>query len=107
MYKLSNKSAILFFDFNQPAGMHMNPENRWIILAESIPWDDLELMYADLFKSKTGNVAKPFRMALGALIVNLLHRLLRIHTFSTSLGFRDIRKHSRLMPLRLYCSESA
>lgn len=26
----------------------MNPENRWILLAESIPWDDLELMYADL-----------------------------------------------------------
>lgn len=69
MYKLSNKSAISFFDFNQPAGMHMNPENRWIILAESIPWDDLELMYADLFKSKTGNVAKPLRMALGALII--------------------------------------
>ena len=69
MYKLSNKSAILFFDFNQPAGMHMNPENRWIVMAESIPWDDLELMYADLFKSKTGNVAKPFRMALGALII--------------------------------------
>lgn len=95
----------------------MNPENRWIILAESIPWDDLELMYADLFKSKTGNVAKPLRMALGALISQkkygfsdrelVLHRLRRIYTFSTSLGFRDIRKHSRLMPLRLYCSESA
>lgn len=43
-----------FFDFNQPAGMHMNPESRWIILAEPIPWDDPELMYAELFKSKTG-----------------------------------------------------
>lgn len=34
----------------------MNPDNRWIKLAE-------------LFPSDTGNVAKPLRMALGALII--------------------------------------
>lgn len=47
----------------------MNPENRWVKLAELIPWDIFEEKYADFFPSDTGNVAKPLRMALGALII--------------------------------------
>ena len=58
-----------FLDFNQPLGLHMNPDNRWIKLADRIPWDTFEAKYAELFPSDTGNVAKPLRMALGALII--------------------------------------
>ncbi len=47
----------------------MNSDNRWIKLADRIPWDEFEVKYARLFPSDTGNVAKPFRMALGALII--------------------------------------
>lgn len=47
----------------------MNSTNRWIKLAERIPWDEFEVKYAKLFPSDTGNVAKPLRMALGALII--------------------------------------
>ena len=47
----------------------MNPENRWVKMADLIPWDIFEEKYADLFPSNTGNVAKPLRMALGALII--------------------------------------
>jgi len=47
----------------------MNSDNRWIILADRIPWDEFEVKYARLFLSDTGNVAKPLRMALGALII--------------------------------------
>lgn len=36
---------------------------------DSIPWDEFETKYAGLFPSGTGNVAKPLRMALGALII--------------------------------------
>ena len=49
--------------------MKMNPENRWVRLADSIPWDELEKKYADLFPRNTGNVDKPLRMALGSLII--------------------------------------
>ncbi len=69
MYKPVEKLQHSFLDFNQPLGMKMNPENRWIRLADSIPWDELEQKYADLFPSDTGNVAKPLRMALGSLII--------------------------------------
>ena len=47
----------------------MNPENRWVRLAEQIPWDVFESKYADLFPNDTGNVAKPLRTALGSLII--------------------------------------
>ena len=69
MYKSDNKLQSSFLDFNQPMGLHMNPENRWIKMADMIPWDVFEKKYKHLFKSKTGNVAKPLRMALGALII--------------------------------------
>ena len=38
-------------------------------MADRIPWDEFEIKYAGLFPSMTGNVAKPLRMALGALII--------------------------------------
>ena len=34
-----------------------------------IPWNEIEQRYAQLFESATGNVAKPLRLALGALII--------------------------------------
>lgn len=69
MYRPLDKLQHSFFDFNQPLGMHMNPKNRWIRLADRIPWDVFEEKYAELFPSSTGNVAKPLRMALGSLII--------------------------------------
>lgn len=44
-------------------------ENRWVKLAEIIPWEGIEKDYQKLFPSSTGTVAKPVRMALGALII--------------------------------------
>jgi len=69
MYKPIEKIQHSFLDFNQPLGLHMNPNNRWIKMADCIPWDEFEIKYAELFPSDTGNVAKPLRMALGALII--------------------------------------
>ena len=69
VYKATDKSQPSFLDFNQPLGMHMSPNNRWVRLAELIPWDEYEKKYAARFKSSLGNVAKPCRMALGALII--------------------------------------
>lgn len=69
MYKLIDKLQHSFLDFNQPMGLQMDPNNRWIKMADCIPWDEFEIKYAELFQSDTGNVAKPLRMALGALII--------------------------------------
>ncbi len=68
MYRFEEKQ-LSFTDFNQPLGMKMNPENRWVKKAEMIPWDTIEKEYAKLFPSKTGMPAKPLRMALGSLLI--------------------------------------
>lgn len=47
----------------------LDANNRWVKLAKIIPWEQIENEYADLFPSNYGTVAKPLRMALGALII--------------------------------------
>merc|ERR1712054_110506 len=44
--------------FELPFEGKLSPNNRWVIMAELIPWDDFEEEYAKLF-----------RMALGTLII--------------------------------------
>lgn len=69
MYKRSDTSQHTFLDFNQPLSLHMDPANRWVRMADRIPWDEFERRYAGLFESGTGNPAKPLRLALGCLII--------------------------------------
>ncbi len=37
MYKPQIYTQLTFEDFNQPVGLKMNPENRWIKKADRIP----------------------------------------------------------------------
>ena len=69
MYRFDREHQLSFTDFNQPLGMKMNPNNRWVKKAALIPWDTIEIEYAKLFPSKTGMPAKPLRMALGSLLI--------------------------------------
>lgn len=69
MYRKDRHHQFSLFDFNQPIGLKMNPENRWVKKADLIPWDEIEDRYASLFPSKTGMPAKPLRLALGSLII--------------------------------------
>ena len=69
MYKFKKNLQISFEDFNMPNGVELDPENRWVKKADLIPWTEIEIRYAKLFKSGTGNVAKPLRLALGALLI--------------------------------------
>ena len=69
MYKKNRNKQLAFSNFNQPLGLQLNPDNRWIRKAETIPWDAIEERYAELFPSNRGVPAKPLRMALGSLII--------------------------------------
>ena len=44
MYKFGD-NQISFSDFGQPVGMKMNPNNRWVRKAETIPWKECEIRY--------------------------------------------------------------
>lgn len=55
-------------DFILPFSGTLRADNRWVKLAQIIPWEEIEKKYAKLF-AETGNPAKPLRMALGAVII--------------------------------------
>lgn len=74
MYKFPSKQMKLS-DFGLPMGVTLSPDNRWVKKAELIPWEEIEIRYAALFKNRKGNVAKPLRLALGALIIQTERRL--------------------------------
>lgn len=68
MYKKKNPEVLEFKDFYQPFGGKMNADNRWIKMADIVPWDVLEEKYARHFKA-LGRGAKKVRMAIGALLI--------------------------------------
>ena len=69
MYRKNQYHQFSITDFNQPIGLKMNPENRWVKKASAIPWEAIEEKYAKLFPSKTGMRVKPLQMALGSLLI--------------------------------------
>ena len=69
MYR-KTEQQLKFDNFYLPFGGKLRKDNRWVQLAETIPWDLFETMYAKKFASSgMGAPAKPVRMALGALII--------------------------------------
>jgi hypothetical protein len=67
MYQKSTPQMNVY-DFILPFGGELDPEKRWVKMANLIPWNDFEDDYAANF-SEEGPPAKPLRMALGALII--------------------------------------
>jgi hypothetical protein len=56
-------------DFELPFEGRLSVDNRWVKMAELIPWSEFEAEYAENFTNYMGAPAKSFRMALGALII--------------------------------------
>lgn len=56
-------------DFILPFSGKLRADNRWVKLAQLIPWEKIEIKYAQVFDEDKGAPAKPLRMALGALII--------------------------------------
>lgn len=68
MYRKKNNQQTID-DFILPFGGALAADNRWVVKSRLIPWDEIEGDYSDLFPSGTGNVAKPARLAFGALVI--------------------------------------
>ena len=69
MHKFDQNHQYSLSDFNQPMGLKMNPDNRWVKKASTISWKEIEERYAKLFPSRTGMPAKTLQTALGSLII--------------------------------------
>lgn len=70
MYKSDEKQIMIADDFFLPFGGKLDKKNRWVKLAELIPWWEFEDKYKENFKpSNTGEKAFSVRVALGTLII--------------------------------------
>jgi transposase, IS5 family len=70
MYHKADTSQLQFEDFYLPFGGKLRSDNRWVILAKQIPWQEIEEEYAAVFSdSKVGCPPKSARIALGSLII--------------------------------------
>ena len=116
MYRPTDGSQHSFLDFSQPIGFHMNPDNRWTKMADSIPWDESEIKYTGLFPSETGNMAKPLRMTLGTLIIQtkfqysdreLVEQIAKNPYLQYFIGLPGYQEQPLSIPARWCCSASA
>src|ERR1043166_886803 len=56
--------------FETPFHQHLNPTNRWVVLAGRIPWDSLVSVYrSQMHNDQTGASGINPRIALGAIII--------------------------------------
>lgn len=69
MYRQNNPSPLTFEHFYLPFGGRLGINNRWVILASRISWQQIETAHGALFSPENGCPAKSARMALGALII--------------------------------------
>ncbi len=69
MYRRHHTGQLSIEDFHVPFGGTLDPENRWVLFASLMPWEELEETYAPQFNPTTGAPAKPVRLAFGALFI--------------------------------------
>ena len=69
MYKKAELAPRPPSEFELPFGGKLSADNRWVRMAQIIPWSEFESEYAANFATEKGAPAKSFRRALGALII--------------------------------------
>ena len=52
-----------------PFGVDLDSENRWVKLAEIMPWEKIDQIYSKNFDGEKGKIAKTSRLAFGALYI--------------------------------------
>jgi len=72
MYKKED-GQITIAEFISPFGK-LSKNNRWVKIADMIPWESFEERYAEQFCENNGTPAIPFRMAMGTLIIKQIMR---------------------------------
>lgn len=70
MYSHSQRQLVIQEEEFYFSGIKLNPENRWVKLADIIPWGEVEEEYVKNFPQiRRGGEARSARFALGTLII--------------------------------------
>src|SRR5699024_3412305 len=70
MYGHNANQLIMPDDFFLPFGGQLNPDNRWVVMASLVPWEEIEADYIKrLGDPNPGKKAYPARLALRSLMI--------------------------------------
>lgn len=64
MYRKQDSSPIGPENFQLPSSGKLSQDNRWVIMAELIPWSEFEAEYAENFSEDIGAPALPLSLFL-------------------------------------------
>ena len=94
MINYTPSNQLTLEEFKHPFHQQLKSDNRWVLLAELVPWDELAGIYAKNLNPKAGRLSVDIRMVIGALIVK--HKL--------SLSDRDtVAMISENMYMQYFC----
>jgi IS5 family transposase len=54
MYRMQHNGQLSIKNFHVPFGGTLDPDNRWVLLVELIPWQELWEAYAPQFSANVG-----------------------------------------------------
>lgn len=69
MKRYKPQSQLSIKEFEMPFEADLDPNNRWVILSQVIPWDLFAKEYYKNFKSNRGAPTKDARLVLGVVII--------------------------------------
>ena len=68
-----SQNQLVFEGFESPFAKKLNPDNRWVVLAKLIPWDEICNIYLKAVPKKvTGRPGLSPRVVLGSIIIKHL-----------------------------------
>jgi len=100
----SNQTVL---DFYLPFDGKLDPNNRWVKLAETIPWDELGAVYCRSLSRTMGPPATPSRVVIGAMIIKHMKKLADEEViedirenpyYQYFLGFSDFQNRTIFVP---------
>lgn len=75
MYQKENRDQLIIEGFHMAFGGHLSAQNRWVKLAELMPWEHIEEIYALSLSQETGRYAIPARIAFGTIFIKESEKL--------------------------------
>lgn len=75
MKRYHSQKQLSIAEFAMPFETRLNPNNRWVLLSQVIPWDEFAALYYRNFPSQRGAPTKDARMVLGVVIIKHMLKL--------------------------------
>lgn len=69
MINYTPKSQLKLELFKNPFDTELDKDNRWVVLSDLIPWDDLAEVYCQKLNSNSGRKSVDVRTVIAALII--------------------------------------